>query len=768
MGLVCTPIPHKLLSVNEYLVAVLALLAGVALMAPATVVFLRRAVRAESDLDQARLEAEETREILAAAPDGLFLWDLVAERERCSPRLAVLLGLEAGLESTFADVLRRFEGDAVSLLEQAVARLRRDGAFFDLILPAAGRMVHVVGARAASTDGRVWADLLWMRDAATEVEPAASTDLAEDDQFRALLDALPVGVWLRDSNLQVAFVNNAGRELAGKANEIAIRARSERRMVTEPRLISDDDGRRPMEVTETPLEGWPGTLGFAVCRPTESNGTAQYEKVLDNLSTPVAVFGPDTRLTYFNSNFVTLWHLSRSWLETEPTLGQFLDALRAERRLPEYADYRAFRQEQIGQFGRLEGPTESLMHLPDGSTLRSLVAPHPAGGLVFTWEDVTDRLALERSYNTLIAVQRATLDNLYEGVAVFGSNGLLKLSNPVFDVLWSLNGDEMANDLHITGFIDRMRPFLTIADEDWPGRREQLVAELMSRKPGGGRILRADGTVLDHGHVPLPDGAVLLGYLDVTDSVRVQHALRQRAEALQEADRLKSHFMANVSYEVRTPLNTIIGFAELLAAEYFGPLNSRQSEYTQGILETSQHLMAVMGDIIDLATIEAGLMRLELDTVDLHGVLAGVLGLVRERARRKSLKLELDCPTDIGWMVADERRLRQVVFNLLSNAVTFTPANGRVSLSALREQGRVLLAVTDTGVGIAKDDLSRVFETFERGPALEAQGSGGPGLGLSLVKRFVELHGGHVEIRSTVGQGTTVTCFLPTEANPAA
>jgi len=329
-----------------------------------------------------------------------------------------------------------------------------------------------------------------------------------------------------------------------------------------------------------------------------------------------------------------------------PRLGQLLDHLRERRLLPEVADYRAFREEQAAQFSQVTRPVISLMHLPDGRTVRRVCAPHPTGGLIFAYEDLSERLSLERSINELSAVQRETLDNLFEAVAVFGGDGRLKLNNPAFVQLWELDGKAIAQGIHVADFALAMNARL---EESAGGSRPVVTAaRLMKREPGGGRLARTDGAVIEYATVPLPDGAVLLSFLNVTDSAQVEAALRQRAEALDEANRLKSAFIANVSYEIRTPLTTLIGFTEILAEEYFGELNRRQKEYCQGILETSQNLMTVVSDTLDLASIEAGIMSLELDAVDVHGLLAGTLKLVRERSRLKSLKVEFDCPPDIG------------------------------------------------------------------------------------------------------------------------
>jgi signal transduction histidine kinase len=240
--------------------------------------------------------------------------------------------------------------------------------------------------------------------------------------------------------------------------------------------------------------------------------------------------------------------------------------------------------------------------------------------------------------------------------------------------------------------------------------------------------------------------------------------LRERNDALETTGRLKSEFIANVSYELRTPLNAIIGFAEILANQYFGPLSDRQLEYSRGILDSSHRLMSLINDILDLATIEAGYMALEPAPVEIRAMLQAIMTLTRERARNRDLTLTLRCPRDIGTIEADERRLKQALFNLISNAIKFTPSGGAIRLEARRHGDELILAVTDTGVGIPAVDQERVFEKFERGDP-QARESGA-GLGLSLVKSLIELHGGTVSIASTPKSGTTISCHLPTR--PAA
>ncbi|MEO7337639.1 MAG: ATP-binding protein, partial [Caldimonas sp.] len=227
------------------------------------------------------------------------------------------------------------------------------------------------------------------------------------------------------------------------------------------------------------------------------------------------------------------------------------------------------------------------------------------------------------------------------------------------------------------------------------------------------------------------------------------------------ANRNKSEFLANMSHELRTPLNAIIGFSEVLAEKMFGELNDKQLEYTQDIHSSGQHLLVLINDILDLSKIEAGRMELELASFDLGGLLDDASMLVRERAGRHGLTLALDIADGIGEWVADERKVKQVVINLLSNAVKFTPAGGRVTLRARRAGASVEIAVIDTGVGIVPEDQALVFEEFRQARGDHLGKAEGTGLGLSLAKRFVELHGGTIRVDSAPGQGSTFAFILP-------
>jgi signal transduction histidine kinase len=633
--------------------------------------------------------------------------------------------------------------------------------------PDTGRVLEFVGHRLTNS-GRPSHDFVWAGDVTPRETAATERRRAEQTAsiLTRVIEQLPVPVWWRGSSLATIQGNPSFSRLGSlgpASHSLAEAAIASGQAVQEQQEIQTRDGARVFDLTEVPQRNG-GTIGFAIDRSDIVRLRAELERltlghhqVLESVITAIAIWSADTRLSFCNEAFEQLWGLDHDWLSTEPSLSEVLEALREKRALPEYADFRQFKAAQIELFATLTDPREEVLHLPDERTLRLWIRRHPFGGLIFTYEDVTDTLELERSYNTLTEVQRETLDNLFEAIAVFGSDGRLKLWNPTFAKMWQLDEADLIGRPHAATLVEKAAPFYS--GDDWEAERAAAIGRITAYAARSERIERRGGTVLQMNTVPLPDGNVLLTYLDITDTARVQRALREKAEALETATRLKSEFIANVSYELRTPLNAIIGFAEILTNQYFGPLNERQLDYSRGVLESSQRLMSLINDILDLAAIEAGQLLLVRDPIDIHAMLAGILALTRERAQRLELNIAFDCPTDIGMVIADEQRVRQAVFNLVSNAIKFTPVGGTVTLLAARIGNEVALTVADTGVGIEPDQLGRVFDKFERGdPTSHPVGAG---LGLSLVKSFIELHGGRVEIRSTPQQGTSVTCWLP-------
>ncbi len=280
-----------------------------------------------------------------------------------------------------------------------------------------------------------------------------------------------------------------------------------------------------------------------------------------------------------------------------------------------------------------------------------------------------------------------------------------------------------------------------------------------SRSSISGRMEHVDGRVIDYATVPLPDGQTMVTFVDVTDSVQVERALVERNEALEAANSLKNAFIHHVSYELRSPLTNIIGFSQLLSDEKVGVLNDKQREYTGYIMSSSASLLAIVNDILDLTTIDAGIMELDLDQVDTAAIIAATVDAMHDRLADADVRIETQVAPDAGSFVADGKRVRQILYNLLANAIGFSPRGELVTVAAQRTGDMIEFAVTDQGAGIPSDFIGNVFDRFASMPRGAARG--GVGLGLSIVRSFVLLHGGTVEIESEEGVGSTVKVRLP-------
>jgi signal transduction histidine kinase len=635
------------------------------------------------------------------------------------------------------------------------------------------------------------------------------------DFIQRAKDHIPYPLWMRDHNMDIQWCNlayanlnqvtpsqimatqkelsvttptkkNAAMTLSGRA--LAEDAINREDMVKSRRHVIVEGKRHLMDLFEVPLQtvgsrhrdsdtdldqSYIGTIGGAIDVTREEELEIEKRRLssvnrdlLENLGSAIAIFGADEKLEFYNTAYARLWHLEDSWLNNHPKLGDVLEKLREMRRLPEQSDFRQYKQEWMSYFTKVIDPEESMMHLPDGTMLRLLVIAHPMGGVITSFEDVTSRIELETSYNTLIAVQRETLDNLMEGVVVYRSDGRLQLWNPTFAEQWNLDEAWLGTKPHIGTLVEKMKPFFL--EDQWTEKKQQLLAMGLQRQLEEGRIEIADGRLFDYTSVPLPDGGVLITFSDITNAARVELMLRERNSALEEAERLKLDFLANVSYQLRTPLNAIMGFSEILQNEFFGSLNERQKEYTKGIHDAGSVLLSLINDILDLSTIEAGQFSLNIESINIYNMIQNIAHLTREWAQKESLTLTLpDIPPHLPPLIlqGDERRIRQAMVNLIRNAITYTPKGGDITLNAEKTDTYLIISVTDTGTGIPKDIQQRILEPFERGSRPQFEGNtphqSGAGLGLALVNNIVKLHGGHVEIDSEVDQGTIVSLVFP-------
>ncbi|MBS0246034.1 MAG: PAS-domain containing protein [Proteobacteria bacterium] len=770
-------------SLGRQEIATFTLIAGlIGFAVLATVVLIRsRGSRhdrvSRDDAMAMQADIDRLRQLLLSQPQVIITWPAATDEPEILGDTALIA--PGGTPQRVLAFGAWLEAAAAQRMEDAVTRLRGEGRGFVMTLTTqSGRPLEAEGRALGGRAVLRLRDVSGIERELVEVSTRHDRLAGDLETLKSMLETLPAPVWARDAAGGLIFVNSAYARaveandaadavernldlLDGTARAEIARMRASGASFTKrlPAIAAGE--RRIFDVLDAPTVF--GAAGIAIDR-TEAETirtelrrmTEAHRRLLDQLATGVAIFNADRKLTFYNTAFRALFDLDPAMLDQTPTDTSVLDTLRSARKLPEEQDFRQWKQQLYEAYRAVE-PKEHMWHLPDGRTLRVVTTPNPEGGVTYLYDDVTERLAMRRNYEALNKVQSETLDNLAEAVAVFGSDGRVRLHNPAFQRMWKLTPEALNTHPHVEA-VTAWSQALHDDSALWRGLRA-AVTSIDDRAPLTARIERRDGMMIDMATMPLPDGATLVTFQDVSDTVNVERALRERNEALVAADSIKIEFVHHVSYELRSPLTNIIGFANLLADPVFGPLTPKQHEYLGYITTSTNALLAIINNILDLATIDAGAMTLNLTQVDIRATMAEAAEGVQDRLIKNNLRLDILATANVGSFEADAKRLKQILFNLLSNAIGFSPANSTVTLAAERRDGTVIFSVTDRGPGIEAARQQKVFEMFET----DAQGSQhrGTGLGLSLVRSFVELHGGSVSVESAVGRGSTFTCVFP-------
>jgi len=475
-----------------------------------------------------------------------------------------------------------------------------------------------------------------------------------------------------------------------------------------------------------------------------------------------AQFDADRNLSFFNRPFAMMAQVDPEWLAERPEFDRVLERMRDNHRLPEARDFPAWKEERRAWFSSPEEVLEEEWMLPNGDHIRVVAQPLPDGGLRLFLEDRTEQLRLASARDTLLRVRAATFDNLFEAISVFASDGRLYLWNRRFIEDWELDEEWLTEHPRVDELVPAMAQKLVNPDSATQ-IREIIRQTTNERQSQSGRVSMTDGRHFAFAAVPLPDGNALFTMVDVTDSTRIEAALRERAAALEAADRVKTDFVANMSYELRTPLTSIGGFAEMLGAGYGGKLSPKAADYVAAMLEAVGRLSKLINDVLDLTTGDASGVALERERIDVAGLCRTAIETARPRAEEKAQKLELEVASTAGFLLGDVRRIRESIEHVLGNAIAYTDRKGRILVEAGGNEEAAVIRISDNGSGIAAKDLPRVFNRFDRIVEEGVRGEAALGLGLPLTRQFIEAHGGTVELESKKGKGTKVTLTIPRE-----
>jgi signal transduction histidine kinase len=719
----------------------------------------------ESRAEAAQASAEAFDSALLAVEDGRAL---LASGEESLAICAEALGLAEPDPQSVINALMRADPD----------HARRLRALFERGEACAFEVQGDAGL--VAVEGRAAGAMAWLR-----LSTAAGEDpgLPTAPRFAAFLNARPTPAWIAAADGSPVWVNAAWLKAADAASldDAATRGvafdRSADALASEAanlgqrrdavRWATVAGKRRAFSITAQPLEG--GGVGVWTEDVSDHEGLREllqrnveaHDETLNHIAEAVAVFDKSKKLMFHNTAFAELWGLEPAWLAEQPSHSEVLDRLRQRRRLPETADYTKWKAAELGRYEHLAGGPDEMWSVPDGRTLKVVRQPHPMGGLLLLYSDITDELKLTSQYNALIQVQQATLDKLSDAVTVFGSDGRLRLHNESFARFWNVTPAQVEAAGDFEGVVELCIPKLH--DKNFWAELKGRVADPdpQARAPTTGEVKTSDSRIVVYQSRPLPDGATLIAFTDVTDARKLEGALEAKEQALADAERLKRDFVGNVSYELRTPLTTIIGYSELL--ERSGEaLSERGRSHAAAVKQAATQLARSIDDVLDMAQIDADEMALDLEDVRVADLLNAQAERWAEVADSANVKLVVEYPEDLGLIRGDARRLAQILEHLVENALGQTPAGGTVTIAAKKALGEIQLQVSDTGRGIPFHVQAHIFDRFI------GRERGGPGLSLALVKALTELHGGWVALESEPGAGATFTCHLPEEAMAAA
>jgi len=733
-----------------------------------------------------RLEEEnyKLKNLVQYSGNEWIICDIALTELYYSAGLQDLLGYEGEIQ-TFGDLLSMIEAEGAQLIKQSLEGFSAEDDPFNLIVKHAnGQQVFEINGCFAEF-GKKENILLWWRDSTHQVTD--NLVLQEENKtlennlsvLETTLDNLPFPVWRRSSDDHLDYCNKSYARAMQTTKHLALKLTRKlwedknnlnSKVVpltnASQRHVVIDGARQLLQFTEHYDHKHQMIFGFAtnlseveqMARDLKNHINA-YKEVLENLSAGITIYGADKRLKFFNHAYSRMFEFDEQWLNGEPTIGEVLDDLRSRRQLTECDDYLAYKKKEVEAVTSLITPFQEIVHLPDERTIRKITSPHPMGGSFYIFEDVTNTMTLERQFQTQRAVEKTTLDNLYEGVAVFGGDNRLRLCNTAFARLWNLPDVALKPGTHLTEIVEYIRPLFD-SQEDWEQFKLRMISRVTDRVPKKRRIHRQDNKILDFSYMPLPDGSHLTSYIDITDSCRMEKVLRERNQTLEVTDHIKSEFIAQVSYELRDPLNAIIGFTEILNNQYFGKLNPKQKDYCQNVLESSHHLLRLVNDILDLASIETGQMKLNLQELNPYKILKSIRTLVMNKMREKKIHLTLSCDKDIAGFMGDEARIKQILYTLSNFVISNAPFSGDLTIGAEQKEQMVHVFLRDFQ---STQDLVSLQSTLLTTPKKlsNLQKESEVNMAISLVRNLIELHQGTMVINEFGANSFSIECCFP-------
>ncbi|MFT8735879.1 MAG: PAS-domain containing protein [Zymomonas mobilis] len=717
-----------------------------------------------------------------------------------NPKTAAYLGIEDIPQSPDAFLKTWLIPDSAKILDDNLLTLVRTGRAFSChVHNNADQRIFNVSGQILPQSARniiLWiSDITQEEDSKTALEHQAAQSGQALQALSSLFEVMPFPIWYRNPALQLLMVNQAyvtavespsARDVItrnieliegkGSNNPISFAKKALQSGQMQSRLspVILSGMRRMMRLTDIALPTG-AVAGYALDVEALEEAKAEMGRflqaqrhILDQLSAGVAQFNAEQNLVFANQPFQHLFALKAEWLTDHPEFDRVLERMREAGRLPAAHDFPAWKAERRQWFLSHNNALEENWLLMDGSHLRVITQPTPDGGLLLIFEDRTEQVRLTSAHDIMLRVRTASFDKLFEAIGVFASDGRLNLWNTRFTDVWQVEEKFLSTHPRADELAQQTRSRLENKKQS-SNISDAIRATTLERQPKHGHIAFADQQHFNFSTIPLPDGNILLTMLDVTDSWRMERALRDRNEALEAADRLKTDFVANMSYELRTPLTSISGFAEMLAQGYCGDLSQMANDYVAAILDAVSRLSALIDDILDLTLLESGNLELDQQNVEIKPLLKNLAKTLTKRAEELGIHFELMLDDNLGIIESDPQRLSRAINHMLLIALARNPRGGTVLLKASGEADHIAIVIVDDGdiipssqQGMSDSALpNQIFDHFSEYGQSVHDGKGSSSIAIPLIRRFIALHGGSIHIDSNHNQKTHFIITLP-------
>lgn len=710
------------------------------------------------------------------------VWEKSSEALWCSKKLRKLLNVRPNTEVSFKYIKQIFQDFSFADFFRSV---NESGFFKQEYESRQGETFLIYGAVGDLKSSITY--VLWFKNvshqkAKTDLQNDIINDLTiERDIMQDMLDHLPCPAWYKDKHNKILFCNKAyanaldtsadnvvldqlhlkSWQQGGRTPSLTELVLATKQHQTQRSHIVIQSERQFVEFSEL-LTKKGNILGYLSDLSTEDHLlneikhlTNSTHEILEVVSIPVVIYNRNQQVEFFNNQFVKMFEIDADWLETKPTFSEILEELRAKRKLPDTEDFQTYKKRRLECFNNLLEPTEDISYYPNGRTVRMVTAPYHNGGLIVTLNDITDWLTLERQYNTLLAVHRQVADNLFEGLAVFGSDHRLKLYNSAFRKMWFYEDNALDSLPHFDAIIENIKQYIDYEhyDKNWDNFKKRIRAKIIDRTTRKeGRIKLYNDVVYDYIYTPLPDGSNLLTFIDVSDRYRIEKNLLERSEALEVAHGIKSDFIYNIYQGIKYPLKRVLlGVNDVLKLEDESLKKPAQKQLKQ-VWDEVDYVLRFIEDANELAYIEAGNMSLTAEQVDIVDILNAVISALQEAIERKKVHVVLATPGEAIFYRGDLKRLKQAFYGLLRNAVAFASKKETINVVVRIIDSNIEVEVTNQDSIIPYEDAFGASKKLKRGQQVIT------GLGYSLIKKIIQLHGGQVFLDQKTA--TKVICLF--------